>query len=169
MGVSAAPGTIPWKGAWLVRRMDLDSPIWSKVFSKRMLRELPPSTSTQLSLTSFMMGHTTKVNCPGFVIKFGWSPRLKVMGTLDRHDLPGCEFLVPLGLIRVRATKDVVDLFGSFGEVVLGILGLLLLIDCLGRLENLIYKTLESVAVSDLVLSLGVKYTPYGDEVIPPR
>jgi hypothetical protein len=65
--------------------------------------------------------------------------------------------LVPLGLIRIRATKDVVDLFVSFREVALGILGLLLLIDRLGRLENLIYKTLESVAVSDLVLSLGVK------------
>jgi hypothetical protein len=47
---------IPWKGARLVCRMDLDSPIWSKVFRKRMLSELPPSMSTQLSLTSFTMG-----------------------------------------------------------------------------------------------------------------
>jgi hypothetical protein len=45
----------------------------------------------------------------------------------------------------------------SLGEVTLGILGLLLLIDRLGNLENLICKTLESVAVSGLVLSLGVK------------
>jgi hypothetical protein len=111
MGIAAAPGTIPWKGARLVCRMDLDSPIWSKVFRKRMLRELLPSTSTQLSLTSFTMGHTTRGNCHVFVIKSRWSPRSKVMGTLDhlrywgvggrfdRHDLLSYEFLVPLGLI----------------------------------------------------------------------
>jgi hypothetical protein len=45
----------------------------------------------------------------------------------------------------------------SLGEVTLGILGLLLLIGRLHRLRNLIYKTLESVAVSGLVLSLGVE------------
>jgi hypothetical protein len=45
----------------------------------------------------------------------------------------------------------------SFEEVSLGILRLLLLIGRLGRPENLICKTLESVAVSGLVLSLGVK------------
>jgi hypothetical protein len=45
----------------------------------------------------------------------------------------------------------------SSREVALGILRLLLLINCLGRLENLFYKTLEWVAVSGLVLSLGVK------------
>jgi hypothetical protein len=45
----------------------------------------------------------------------------------------------------------------SLGEVALGILRLLLLIGRLGRLENLICKTLESVTVSGLVLSLGVK------------
>jgi hypothetical protein len=65
----------------------------------------------------------------------------------------------------------------SFGVVALGILGLLLLIGHLGHLENLIYETLESVIVSGLVLSLGVKNAnaiqeafkftrPYGDEAI---
>jgi hypothetical protein len=39
----------------------------------------------------------------------------------------------------------------------LGILGLLLLISRHGHLENLIYKSLKSVAVSGLVLPLGVK------------
>jgi hypothetical protein len=78
-------------------------------------------------------------------------------GGLDRHDLPGCEFLLPLVLIRVGATKNIVDLFMSFEEVALELLGLLLLIDQLGRIENLICKTLESIIVSGLVLSLGVK------------
>jgi hypothetical protein len=45
----------------------------------------------------------------------------------------------------------------SHREVTLGILGLLLLIGQLGLLENLIYITLESIAVSGLVLSLGVE------------
>jgi hypothetical protein len=44
-------------------------------------------------------------------------------------------------------------------EVALGILGLLLMIGRFGRLENLICKTLESVTVLGLVLSLGVKNT----------
>jgi hypothetical protein len=65
--------------------------------------------------------------------------------------------LLPLGLIRVRATKNIVDPLVSLGEVSLGILGLLLLIGRLGHLENLICKTLESVIVSGLVLSLGVE------------
>jgi hypothetical protein len=60
-------------------------------------------------------------------------------------------------LIRVGATKNIVDLFMSFEEVALELLGLLLLIDQLSRLENLICKTLESIIVSGLVLSLGVK------------
>jgi hypothetical protein len=59
-------------------------------------------------------------------------------GETGHHDLSGYEFLLPLGLIRVRATNNVVDLFMSLGEVILGILGLLLLIDRLGHLENLI-------------------------------
>jgi hypothetical protein len=75
----------------------------------------------------------------------------------DRQDLSGCEFLLPLGLIWVRATKNIVDLLVSHREVTLGILGLLLLIGQLGLLENLIYITLESIAVSGLVLSLGVE------------
>jgi hypothetical protein len=60
-------------------------------------------------------------------------------------------------LIRVGATKNVVDLFMSLGEVTNGILRLLLLIGHLGRLENLICKTLESVVVSGPVLPLDVK------------
>jgi hypothetical protein len=81
----------------------------------------------------------------------------KVLGGdgIDRYDLSGCEFLLPLGLIQVSATKNVVDLFMSLREAALGILGLLLLIGRLGRLENLIYKTLESIVISGLVLSLG--------------
>jgi hypothetical protein len=65
--------------------------------------------------------------------------------------------LLPLGLIQVGATKDIIDLLMCFGEVTLGILGLLLMIGRFGRLENLICKTLESIAVSGLVLSLGVE------------
>jgi hypothetical protein len=45
----------------------------------------------------------------------------------------------------------------SLGEVTLGIVGLLFLISRLGCLENLIYKTLDSVAISGLVLSLRVE------------
>jgi hypothetical protein len=78
---------------------------------------------------------------------------------LDHQDLSGCEFLLPLGLIRVEATKNIVDLLVGLGEVALGILGLLLMIGQFGYLENLIYKTLELVAVLGLVLSLGVKNT----------
>jgi hypothetical protein len=74
-------------------------------------------------------------------------------GGFDCHDLLGCEFLLPLGLIRVGATKNVVDLFMSLKEVTIVILELLPLIGCLGHLENVIYKTLESVAASGLVLS----------------
>jgi hypothetical protein len=45
----------------------------------------------------------------------------------------------------------------SFGEVALGIFGLFLLIDRIDRLEYLIFKTLESVAVLGVVLSLGAE------------
>jgi hypothetical protein len=78
-------------------------------------------------------------------------------GGSDHQDLPGCEFLLPFGLIRVGATKNIVDLLMHLTEVTLGILGLLLMIGRFGHLENLIYKTLESVTVSGLVLSLGVE------------
>jgi hypothetical protein len=80
-------------------------------------------------------------------------------GGFNCPDLLGYEFLLPLGLIRVKATKNVVDLFMSLREVALGILGLLLLIGQLGHLENLICKTLESTTVSGLVLSQGMKNT----------
>jgi hypothetical protein len=78
-------------------------------------------------------------------------------GGFDRHDLPSCEFLLPLGLIRARDTKNVVRLFMGLGQVTLGILRLLLLIGHLDHLEKLIYKTLELVTVSGFVLSLGMK------------
>jgi hypothetical protein len=42
-------------------------------------------------------------------------------------------------------------------EIAIGILKLLLMIGQFGHLENLICKTLESVIVSGLVLSLGVE------------
>jgi hypothetical protein len=83
MGVAATPGTIPWEGAELACIRDLDNPIWSKVFRKGRVREMPPSTSTRLSLTSFTIGQTTRGYRPGFGIKSGWSPRSKVMGTSD--------------------------------------------------------------------------------------
>jgi hypothetical protein len=89
----------------------------------------------------------------------GTSDHLKVLegGETDRHDLTSCEFLLPLGLIRVGATKNIVDLLVSLREVALGIIGLLLLISWLGHLENLICKTFELVSVSGLVLSLVVE------------
>jgi hypothetical protein len=45
----------------------------------------------------------------------------------------------------------------SFREITLWIIGLLLLIGLFGRLEHLIYETLDSVMVSGLVFSLGVE------------
>jgi hypothetical protein len=80
-------------------------------------------------------------------------------GGFDHLDLSGCVLLLPLGLIWVGTTKNIVDLLTCLGLVTLGILRLLLMISRFGRLENLIYKTLESIAVSGLVLSLGVKNT----------
>jgi hypothetical protein len=52
---------------------------------------------------------------------------------------------------------DVIHLLMSFGEVALGILRLFLLIGAFCCLENLICKTLESVVVPGLVLSLDVE------------
>jgi hypothetical protein len=51
MGVVAAPGTLPWKGAHLICSRDLGNPIWLKVFRNKMFKELPPLTRTRLSLT----------------------------------------------------------------------------------------------------------------------
>jgi hypothetical protein len=45
----------------------------------------------------------------------------------------------------------------SFGEVTIGFFGLFLLIGPFGCLKHLICETLESGAVSGLVLSLGVE------------
>jgi hypothetical protein len=54
-GVATAPSTTPWKGALLGCSADLGRPIWSNVFRKMMFRELPLSTSTQLSFTSLII------------------------------------------------------------------------------------------------------------------
>jgi hypothetical protein len=45
----------------------------------------------------------------------------------------------------------------SFREAAIGFFGLFLLISPFGHLEHLICKTLESVVVLGLMLSLGVK------------
>jgi hypothetical protein len=55
------------------------------------------------------------------------------------------------------STVDVVDLLVSFGDIVLWIVRLLLLISLFGHLEHLICETLLSVAVLDLVLSLRME------------
>jgi hypothetical protein len=47
----------------------------------------------------------------------------------------------------------------SFGEVTLGFFWLFLLIDPFGRLEHLICKTLVSVTVSGLMLSVEIENT----------
>jgi hypothetical protein len=63
--------------------IDLDNPIWSKVFRNKMFWVLSPSTRTQLSLTSLTMGQTMRRYHPGFSTKSGWSLWSKVMGTSD--------------------------------------------------------------------------------------
>jgi hypothetical protein len=84
---------------------------------------------------------------------------LKVLngGGWDCHILMGCEFLLPPWLIRIRATIDVVVLLVSFEDVTLGFFRPFLLIVLFDRLEYFICKTLESVTVLSLVLSLGVE------------
>jgi hypothetical protein len=74
---------MPWNGARLVRRRYLDNPTWLKVFRKRIIRELPPSTGTRLSLTLVTMGQTIIGYLPDFGTKSGWSLWSKVMGTSD--------------------------------------------------------------------------------------
>jgi hypothetical protein len=147
-GVATVAGTIPWKGTRLRRKRDLNNPIWSKVFRKRRLRELPPSTRT-VELDIFYDGADyqripprlwNKVRVVAVVEGNGDLRPSKVLrgGGTDHQDLPGCEVLFPPGLIRDGATKNIVDLLVCLGEVTLVILGLLLLIGQLGRLENLI-------------------------------
>jgi hypothetical protein len=53
----------------------------------------------------------------------------------------------------------------SFGEVTLWFFGLFLLICLFGRLEYLIYKTMDSVTVPGLVLSLVVEIADAIQEV----
>jgi hypothetical protein len=71
------------KGARLGRSRDLGNPIWSKVFKKRIFRELPPSMMTWLSLTYLMMGLTMRGYRPSFGTESGWSLRSKVMVISD--------------------------------------------------------------------------------------
>jgi hypothetical protein len=75
----------------------------------------------------------------------------------DRHDLSGCELLLPLGLIGVRPTKDVVDLLESLREITLWVFCLLLLLDLFGQFEDFIREALQPVTVPCLVLSLRVE------------
>jgi hypothetical protein len=59
----------------------------------------------------------------------------------------------------VGATIDVVDFLMSFGEVTLWFFGIFFLIGLFGRLDHLIYETVELVAVPGFVLSLGMEDT----------
>jgi hypothetical protein len=114
-----------------------------------------------------MMGLTMRWYCPTLAQSPGVTAvegdgdlrPLKVLrgGGWDRHDLPGCKFLLLPWLIRIGAPIDVVDLIVSFGEVALGFFGIFLLISPFGRLEYFICETLESIAVPSFVLSLGLE------------
>jgi hypothetical protein len=138
MGVAAVLETIPWKGAQLGRRRDLDNPIWSKVFKKEVegaasihqyyveldvfydgadYQRIPPRLWYKVRMVTAVEGNGD----------LGPSKVLGGGGT-DHQDLLGYEFLLSLGLIRVGTTKNIVDLIVSLGEIALGILGLLLLI-----------------------------------------
>jgi hypothetical protein len=75
-------------------------------------------------------------------------------GKSDWHDLLGRNLLLPLGLIGVRSTEDVVDLLTSFREATFWVFCLLLLLDLFGWLENFICEVLQPVAVLSLVLFL---------------
>jgi hypothetical protein len=109
---------------------------------------------TWLSFTSLTMGPMMRGYRPGFGTKSGWLLWSKVMETSDHLRYSG---VVGLTAMTSRPTVDVVDLLMSFGEVALRFLMLLLLIGLFGRLEHLIYETLESVVVPSLVLSLGME------------
>jgi hypothetical protein len=54
----------------------------------------------------------------------------------DRHDLLGCKFLLPLGLIGVETSKDVVDLLVSLREVALWVLCLLVFLTLFADLRT---------------------------------
>jgi hypothetical protein len=167
-GVAAAPVTILWKGARVKSSTHLDNPIWLKVFKNRIFRELPPSTRTRLSFTSLTMGLTIRGYRPDFWMKSRWSLRSKVMEISDHFRysrVVGETAMISRAVsfcfraLDLRATIDLVDLHVSLGEIFLWIFGLLFLISLFGRLEDLISKALQSVAVPSLVLSLGVENT----------
>jgi hypothetical protein len=88
-GVTAAPGTMPWKGARLEHSRDLDNPIWLKVFRNRMFKELAPYRRTRLRLTSLTMGQTMRGYRPGFGTKSRWLLRSMVIGTSDHFRYSG--------------------------------------------------------------------------------
>jgi hypothetical protein len=151
-----------------VCRRDLDNPIWLKVFRKKKVEGAASIHEHSIELNVLY----DRVDYQGIPPQFWYKVRVvaavkgngdlepsKVLGGggFDYHDLLSCELLLPLGLIWVGATKNVVDLFMSLGDVALGILRLLLLIRQLGYFENLIWKTLDSVVISGLVISMGVK------------
>jgi hypothetical protein len=80
---------MPWNKARLGHSVDLDNPIWSKVFKNRMFREMSPSTRTLLSLTSLTMGLTMRGYYPGYGTKSAWSLWSKVMGISDHFMYSG--------------------------------------------------------------------------------
>jgi hypothetical protein len=93
-----------------VRRRDIDKPIWSKVFRKRRLRG--PTSIHEHSVELKII--YDEADYQGILPRLWYKVRVvtavegngdlgpsKVLrgGGIDRHDLSGCEFLLPLGLI----------------------------------------------------------------------
>jgi hypothetical protein len=93
------------------------------------------------------------VKCNGDLIPL----RVVRVGKPHCHDLLGCKLLLPFLFVGVRPTEDVINLLMSFGEVALRVFGLLVLLDLFGGLENLVYKTFQSIPVPSLVFPLIVK------------
>jgi hypothetical protein len=85
---------------------DLGKPIWSNVSRNRMLTKLPPSTRTQMSSTSMMMGLTISGYRPDFGMKSGWS--FQSIGTL-RTGYPPCT--------SIKSRQWLLPTGGSFGAV----------------------------------------------------
>jgi hypothetical protein len=69
--------------------IDLNNPIWSKVFRNRRFWGLALSMRHRLSLTSLMTGQTLRGYYPTFGTKSEWSLRSKVMGTSDHLTYSG--------------------------------------------------------------------------------
>jgi hypothetical protein len=79
--------------------------------------------------------------------------RLRVLGGGRPycHDLLGCKLLLPLRLVGVGPAEDIVNLLTSFREVTLWVFGLFILFRLFDRLQNLVRKTLPTVAALSLV------------------